>query len=156
MKLNDIPRLVKAHTSLSESDKRFYHPCRMTPWHIYPFLMELYTMSKFSKYTIALTAIDYPWKILMGFLFLRKRNGHCELGIVVNPLCRNLDIGKMLIYRATEYAKAVDIDKIWLRVMKDNYNAVRLYLSTGFRKLKTTNKVYNGEVREFYEMELIV
>ena len=152
--LHDIPRIAKMHASLDEVDKRFYHPCKMSLWYILAFLIRLYIKSRFNRHTTTIAAIDNSYNTILGFLFLRHRDSKCELGIVVSPYCRESGIGKMLMYRATKYARSVDIDKIWLKVLKDNYAAVKLYLNSGFRVTKTIHNTYKGEARTYYEMEL--
>lgn len=156
MTLHNIPRLARIHANLNDSDKRFYHPCKMNLLGASMFLTELYIKSKLNSRTLAITAIDYSYNLMVGFLFLRYRNNKYELGIVINPCHRKAGIGKMLIYRAIEYAKSVGIGRIWLKVLKDNYSAIKLYLDSGFRVIKTSSNNYKGEVREFYEMELKV
>ena len=154
MTLRDIPKMAKIHTNLSDKDKRFYHPCKMEIWGIFAFLIKLYAKSKFDKYVTTVVATDNLLNTMLGFLFLRHRDNKCELGMVVVPHQRHTGIGKMLIYRVTKYARSVDIDKIWLKVLKDNYAAVKLYLNSGFRVIKNSSNTYKGEVRKYYEMEL--
>lgn len=156
MTLHDIPGIAKIHANLSEGDKRHYHPCRMNLWSIFAFLVSLYTESRFNKYVTTIIATNPPYDIVMGFLFLRHRDNKCELGVIVSPYCRNTGIGKMLIYNTIKYAKAVGIDAIRLRVLKDNYSAVKLYLDSSFRVVMTVYNTYKYETRKYYEMELRV
>jgi predicted GNAT family acetyltransferase len=132
MALGDIIPLAWFHARLDESDKYFYHPCKMSFLPALQFIRQRYHEPN------VVAKCDSE---LLGFAFIR----HGELGIVVHPDYRNLGIGHGL----TKFLVTLN-SNLWLKVDATNDKAIGLYKSCGF---VATGGDFDKRGRELIEME---
>lgn len=78
---------------------------------------------------------------ILGYLYYSDIYERAEINqFEINSIHRNCGKGKILLQ---EMIKTVDKD-ITLEVRIDNYSAIHLYESNGFKRIATRKKYYNG------------
>jgi len=85
---------------------------------------------------------------------INSQNKTAELGIYVNPFLSIKGIGKLLIKQAFDYAcNTLELNTLNLEVFSDNERAIKTYLKSGFKVVKS--KLKNNQSIVFMQKELI-
>jgi len=145
------------YDSLSEEDKRFFHPGflgyeNISFWWLLSQIALFLSSLKFLRkillhlfpYIVFITLVVRDQNNVVGFAFLKIKKpsppGHfsAELGIVVDKVYRGKGLGHKLMENLLKLARRENIHEIFLTVLIDNVKAMQLYEKHGFRKVGKT------------------
>lgn len=163
--ITDILRLHKMYDSLSDESKCNFHPGFLgfrfvnSGW----FLTQILILSSsiwFLKKTFVRVCPRLVFLALVvtsdrneiaafGFVKVRKRLPNryflAELGIVVNTAYQGKGLGSKLLRNLLELAQAERVQEMVLRVLGQNFKAIRLYKECGFKKIAETLENWKGK-----------
>jgi ribosomal protein S18 acetylase RimI-like enzyme len=164
MHIADLHYLHRMYDSLSEEDKRFFHPGflgykNISFWWLLSQIALFLSNVKFLRkmllhilpYSVFLPLVVRDQNNVVGFAFLKikKRlpNGHfsAELGIVVDEVHRGKGLGSKLMENLLKLARQENIHEIFLTVLIDNVKAMQLYDKHGFKKVGKTLDRWRGK-----------
>jgi len=170
LQIKDIFTISRMYLSLSEEDRRVFHPCPFCLWKVVLIVSISPMVSKFIRVVfpkaafLPLIAIDATTSRHAGIAYLQMR-GRCPddryiatLGIVVSDKYKNKGIGSQLMTSLINQAYENSVDKIVLTVLADNKPAIRLYQKHGFNLINTVSnrEFWDGRFYPHHEMELIL
>ena len=111
------------------------------PWLEQHFLDEIHSPTAFP-----LTAFDHEGRVA-GYICPMQvlDEGHI-LNVAVDPACRGMGVGRLLVQRVLEDCRAAGAAFVSLEVRVSNSAAINLYLQTGFSETGRRKRYYeNGE-----------
>lgn len=173
LQIKDIFNISRMYSSLSEEDRRFFHPCPFCLWKVVLIVTFLSISPIVSKLTrviflktafLPLIAVDTATNKCTGFAYLQMKERHlgdryiATLGIVVSDEYKSRGIGSQLMTSLVNQAYENNVDKIILTVLAENRPAIRLYQKHGFNLINTVNnrEFWDGRFYPHHEMELIL
>lgn len=111
------------------------------PWLEQHFLDEIHSPTAFP-----LTAFDHAGRVA-GYICPMQvlDEGHI-LNVAVDPACRGMGVGRLLVQRVLEDCRAAGAAFVSLEVRVSNSAAINLYVQTGFSETGRRKRYYeNGE-----------
>ncbi len=97
--------------------------------------------SENSKYLVA--KLDGK---IVGFCGIKIMQDEADImNIVVRKDFRNQGIGSILLQNLIDLSKTLDVSSITLEVMEENYPAIHLYKSFGFKQIGLRKNYYKGK-----------
>ena len=169
MRLTDILPLYRLHMSLSQPDRRFYHPFAFSSCSVLLYLTVFYATSNLGRLARAIVprmsfraivALDSAKSGYAGFAYLqvpksRPASGRfASLGIVVAAGYRGRNVSKALMQGLISLARKLDIERIDLAVARDNTSAIGLYKQFGFETVGSGLDMWAGEKLPYFTMRL--
>lgn len=173
LQIRDIFTISRMYLSLSEEDRRLFHPFPFRWWIIVP-VATLFsigpTAGKFIRVIfprgvfLPVIAIETVTDRCAGFAYLQMKSRGSDnryiatLGIVVDDRYKNKGIGSQMMIELIRQADKDNVFKIVLTVLVDNEPAIRLYQEHGFNIIKTEDnkEFWNGRFYPRHEMELVL
>ena len=169
LRLRDVPALSRMYVSLSEEDRRFFHPFPFQLWLLVPVLTLIRTSSLLCPLVrrvfprlafLSLVAYDPARRSLAGsgYLRLSRPPGDSKLlaglGIVVAEPYRGKGLGPDLMDSLVRLASRHNVGRIFLVVLAENERAMALYRKCGFNTVAGMTERWQGRDYPGYRMEL--
>ncbi|MGZ7068097.1 MAG: N-acetyltransferase family protein [Methanobacterium sp.] len=170
--INDISPLVKMYLSLSEVNKKYFHPFKFNKTSLilrFTFFSISNKINKLIKNTfpklfalsfIAMDENERP----VGFAYiynLSKGSNYSfweanDFGIFISEKYHGFGIGSKLIQEIIDASIPFGIKKIKLTVLAENKNAIHLYEKFGFKlgKYHEERELWNGKYYPDHDMVL--
>lgn len=170
LQIKDIFGVSKMYISISDEDRRFFHPFPFYWWIITPIMTLLLFGPQVGKFIRGLfpravffsfIAVDNETREYGGLTYIqirKKTSGNkytATLGIVVNDKYKNKGIGSKLMTSLINQAYISNVNKIVLSVFADNAPAIQLYKQYGFiNTSRNCGECWGGRFYPCQEMEL--
>lgn len=175
MRIMDLHYLHRMYGSLSEEDKRFFHPGflgyeNISFWWLLAQMSLCLSSIKFLRkillhllpYSVFLPLVVSDQNNIVGFAFLKVKrrlpNEHfsAEFGIVVDEFHRGKGLGSMLMKNLLKLAQQENVREIFLTVLSDNVKAIQLYEKHGFKKVGKTIDQWKGKTFQSIIMKRVL
>lgn len=171
--IRDISPLIKMYLSLSEDDKKYFHPFKFNKASLI-FMFTFFSISNkintvikkiLPKYfVLSFIAID-DYETPLGFVYIYNLsklfdNPHFweanDFGIVISEKYKGLGIGSKLIRKIIDSSASININEINLTVLAENKNAIHLYEKFGFTlgEYHEKREFWDGKYYPDYDMNL--
>ena len=169
IKLTDVPSLSKVYLSLSEEDRKMFHPFPFELWKVLPIMIIISISPVFNEFArrafpqlvwLPLVAHDPAANMIAGFGFVhfKKRfsNGEylVDLGIMTVKAYRRREIGSKLMRNLITLSSQNKASIISLTVLSENNAAISLYQRFGFKFVAKVSNRWAGQSYPAYDMEL--
>ena len=171
LQIKDILSLKRLYVSLSDEERRFFHPFPFQSWKAALIISFFYISPLIRKFMqrilpkavfLPLIAIDAAVGTPAGFGYLRLKK-YCSnnkvastLGILIADKYRNRGLGTQLMHNLVHLASQNNVNQIFLTVLCENQKAIRLYQKCGFNINRLTEELWKGKSYPAYEMTLSI
>ncbi len=170
--IRDISSLTKMYLSLSEDDKKYFHPFKFNKASLM-FMFTFFSISNkintlikkiLPKYfVLSFIAVDDN-ETPLGFVYIynlsKLADNHFweanDFGIVISEKYQGLRIGSKLIRKIIDSSASINIKEINLTVLAENKSAIHLYKKFGFNleKYHEKREFWDGKYYPDYDMNL--
>lgn len=171
-KFSDIRQLIGIYLSLSDQDRRWFHPFPFQGLALHAIFFLMVSLEKFIPITKALfpglvflilVAENPASGQLVGFTYLRgrsfeKKRGRliANRGIIAVSGTRLKGIGSAMDSQLIGIAKEIGICKFSVTVLKDNVASIRFHEKMGYSYAGTSTEHFNGIEEEIVLLDYVV
>ncbi len=128
---DDLEKLVKMYTTLSEKSLRFLRPYRFTKDEVKDMLDRVDFKNVFS-----IVAENEKGEIVAEARLIRHSNSSAEIGIIVHDDYQNKKLGQNMVREMIEIAKDSNIKKLIAFINEKNEAAIHIFKKFGFKTEK--------------------